>query len=155
MCLMTLWGLFHDFLKGFEELSEDFLMTFWGLSEDFLRTFWQLVEDFLETLRGFFKDCWLACFKITMGPPNILTFWHNMLHYITSWMQKKLELTNRIWQGDNFSKFIKGKHGFYNGGKTEKFKIPFLARKIYQYWSRVYQKVQNSNILGDMFPKKS
>ena len=25
----------------------------------------------------------LACFKMTMGPPNIMTFWHNMLHDIT------------------------------------------------------------------------
>ena len=25
----------------------------------------------------------LACFKITMGPPNIMTFWHSMLHDIT------------------------------------------------------------------------
>ena len=26
----------------------------------------------------------LACFKMIMGPPNILTFCHIMLHYITS-----------------------------------------------------------------------
>ena len=24
----------------------------------------------------------VACFKMTMGPPNIMTFWHNMLHDI-------------------------------------------------------------------------
>ena len=59
-------------------------------------------------------------FQNDIGPPNILTFWHIMLHYITSWMQQKLELTKRIWQGDNFLKFIKVKHGFYNEGKTEK-----------------------------------
>ena len=53
---------------------------------------------------------------------------------------------NRNRQVDNFSKFIKGKHGFYNGGKTEKIEIPFLARKIDQYWSIVYKKLQNSNI---------
>ena len=41
---------------------------------------------------------------------------------------KKLELNNRNWEGDDFSKFIKGKHGFDNGGETEKFEIPFLAR---------------------------
>ena len=48
-----------------------------------------------------------------------------------------------------------GKLGFYNGGKSENFEIPFLARKIYQYWSRVYQKMWNSNIWGGMFSKKS
>ena len=48
-----------------------------------------------------------------------------------------------------------GKHGFYNGGKSENFKIQFLARKIYQYGSTVYQKMQNSNIWGGMFSKKS
>ena len=66
------------------------------------------------------EDCKVACFKMTMGPVNIMTFWHNMLHDITGWMQQKLELMNRNWQVDNFSKFLKGKHGFYNGGKTEK-----------------------------------
>ena len=25
----------------------------------------------------------LACFKMTMTPPNIMTFWDNMLHEIT------------------------------------------------------------------------
>ena len=68
---------------------------------------------------------------------------------------KKLELMNRNWQVDDFSKFIKGKHGFYNEGKTEKFEIPFLARKIGQYWSRVHRKMQNRKIWGGMFPKKS
>ena len=97
----------------------------------------------------------ITCFKMTMGSPNIMTFWHNMLHDITGWMQKKLELMNRNWQVDNFSKFIKGKHGFYNKGKTEKFEIPFLARKIDQYWIRIYQKVRNSNIWGGMFSNKS
>ena len=53
---------------------------------------------------------------------------------------------------------IMGKHGFYNRGKSENFKIQFLARKIYQYGSTVYQKMQNSNIWGGgggMFSKKS
>ena len=50
---------------------------------------------------------------------------------------------------------IKGKHRFYNGGKQENFEIPFLARKSGQYWSRVYQKMRNSNIWGGMFSKKS
>ena len=66
-------------------------------------------------------------------------------------MQNKLELINKNGQVNDFSMFIKGKHGFYNGEKNEKFEIPFLARKIYQYWSRVYQKVQNSNIFGVCF----
>ena len=39
--------------------------------------------------------------------------------------------------------------------KLKKIKDPFLARKFFQYWSRVYQKVHNSNIFGGMFPKKS
>ena len=50
---------------------------------------------------------------------------------------------------------IKGKHRFYNGGKHENFDFPFLARKIGQHWSRVYQKMRNSNIWGGMFSKKS
>ena len=54
-----------------------------------------------------------------------------------------------------FLKIIKGKHGFYNGGKIENFDILFLARKMYQYWSRIYQKMRNSNIWGCMFSKKS
>ena len=37
-----------------------------------------------------------------------------------------------------FLKIVKGKHGFYNVGKIENFEILFLARKIYQYWSRIY-----------------
>ena len=114
-----------------------------------------VLSDLFLELR---QENWLprvACFKMTMSPPNIMTFWHNMLYDITGWMQKKIELMNRNWQVDNFSKFIKGKHGFYKGGKTEKFEIPFLARIIYQYWSRVYQKMQNSKIWGGMFPTKS
>ena len=27
-------------------------------------------------------QCILACFKMTMGSPNIMTFWHKMLHDI-------------------------------------------------------------------------
>ena len=54
-----------------------------------------------------------------------------------------------------FFKIIKGKHGFYNGGEIEIFKIPFLARKIFQYWSRIYQKMRNSNIWGGIFSEKS
>ena len=34
------------------------------------------------------------------------------------------------------------------------FEIHFLARKIYQYGSTVYQKIQNSNIWGGIFSKK-
>ena len=41
---------------------------------------------------------------------------HATLYYKLN--AKKLELTYRIWQGDDFSKFMKGKHGFYNGGKN-------------------------------------
>ena len=67
---------------------------------------------------------------------------------------KKIELMNKNWQVDNFSKFIQGKHGFYNGGKTEKFEIPFLAKKIGQYWSRVHRKMQNRNIRGVCFLRK-
>ena len=70
-------------------------------------------------------------------------------------MQQKLEFMNRNGQSAIFSKFIKGKHGFYNGGKTEKFKIQLLARKVDQYWPIVYQKMRNSNILGGIFHKKS
>ena len=51
-------------------------------------------------------------------------------------------------------KVIKGNHRFYNGGQTENFEIQFFARKICQYGSTVYQKMQNSNIWGGMFSKK-
>ena len=27
----------------------------------------------------FSKPRWVACFKMTLGSPNIMTFWHNML----------------------------------------------------------------------------
>ena len=43
----------------------------------------------------------------------------------------------------------------YNGAKPKKFEIDFLGRKIDQYYSRVYQKLWNSNIWGGMFSKKS
>ena len=46
------------------------------------------------------------------------------------------------------------KCGFYNGGKSEDFEIQFLARTIYQYWSRVYQKMWNSDIWGVCFLRK-
>ena len=75
--------------------------------------------------------------------------WHYMLN------AKKFKLLNRKWQVDVFSKFIKGKHGFFNWGKTENFEIPFLARKIGKFWSRVHRQMQNRNIWGGMFPKKS
>ena len=55
-------------------------------------------------------------------------------------MLKKIEEMNKKLQVENFSKFIKGKYGFYNWGKTEKFEITFLTRKNYQYWSIVYKK---------------
>ena len=54
-----------------------------------------------------------------------------------------------------FFKVIRGKHGIYNGGKVNNFEIPFLARKIYQYWIRIYQKMRNSYIWGGMFSNKS
>ena len=47
-----------------------------------------------------------------------------------------------------------GNSPIYNGGKNLNFEIQFLAKKIYQYGSTVYQKMQNSNIWGGMFPKK-
>ena len=49
---------------------------------------------------------------------------------------------------------IKGKHRFYNGGKHEHFDFPLLTRKIGQNWSRVYQKMRNSNIWGVCFLRK-
>ena len=51
--------------------------------------------------------------------------WHYRLN------AKKIRINEQKLPVDNFSKFIKGKHGFYNGEKTEKCEIPFLARKIY------------------------
>ena len=96
-----------------------------------------------------------TCFKMTMCPPNIMTFWHNMLHDITGWMQKKLELMNINWQVDNFSKFIKGKHGFYEGGKTEKFEIPFLLEKFTNIGPEYTKRYRIATFGGSMFPKKS
>ena len=79
---------------------------------------------------------------------------HASWHY--KWNAKKIELMNRNWQVNDFSEFIKGKHGFYNGGKTEKkLKSFFWLKKIGQYWSRVHRKMKNRNIWGGMFNKKS
>ena len=48
-----------------------------------------------------------------------------------------------------------GNNIFDNGKNKAIFEINFLDRKIYQYCSRVYQKMQNSNIWRGMFSKKS
>ena len=48
-----------------------------------------------------------------------------------------------------------GNHGFYNWAKPKKIDIDFSGQKIYQYCSRVYQKMQNSNIWGGMFSEES
>ena len=48
----------------------------------------------------------------------------------------------------------KGKSWILQWGKTFFKKIYFLGRKMYQYCSRVYQKMQNSHIWGCMFSKK-
>jgi hypothetical protein len=68
---------------------------------------------------------------------------------------KKLEYLARNCGLATILKILMGKRGFYNGGRSENLEIPFLARKIYQYWSRVYQKMWNSNIWGVCFFKKS
>ena len=81
-----------------------------------------------ENLSCGFSKTWLDCFKMTMGPQNIMTFWHNMLHDITGWMQKN-ELMNRKWQGHNYSKFIKGKHGFDKGVRRKNLKSYFWPKK--------------------------
>ena len=94
----------------------------------------------------------LACFKMTIGPPNIMTIWHNILHDIDC---KKNNKWTEIDRSPFFSMFIKGKHRSYYWGKTEKLEIPFLARKVDQYWLRVYRKMRNSNIWWGMFPNKS
>ena len=65
----------------------------------------------------------------------------------------KIKLNKLLYQG--FFKIIKAKPGFYNRGKVKNFEISFLARKNYQYCIRMYQKMQNSNIWGAMFSKKS
>ena len=48
-----------------------------------------------------------------------------------------------------------GNHEFYKGTKPLKDLIDFLGWKIYQYCSRVYQKIRNSKILVVCFLKKS
>ena len=40
-------------------------------------------------------------------------------------MERKFELMNRNGQDDDFSKFIKGKHVFYKGGKLKILKYHF------------------------------
>jgi hypothetical protein len=65
----------------------------------------------------------------------------------------KIYLNKLPYRG--FLKIIKAKHGFYNGGKVKNVEISFLARKIYQYWIRIYQKMWNSNICGGMFCNKN
>ena len=53
------------------------------------------------------------------------TTWHYRLN-----AEEKLELMNRNWQVHDFLMFIKGKHGFYNGGKTQKLKSHFWPDKL-------------------------
>ena len=43
---------------------------------------------------------------------------------------------------------------FIMEGKQKKIKSHFRQKKIDQYWSREYQKMQNSNIWGDFWPEK-
>ena len=66
---------------------------------------------------------------------------------------------NRVYEkklaGRRASLVYKGKSWIYNGAKPKKVEIYFFGRKIYQYCSRVYQKMWNSNIWGGMFSKKS
>ena len=61
------------------------------------------------------------------------------------------------WNGPGTARiyFIKGKHGFYNGAKPKKIEINLSDRKIYQFCSKVYQKMRNSNIWGGMFSNKN
>ena len=68
---------------------------------------------------------------------------------------KKIEYLAKNCGHATIFKVLMENCGFYNGGKSENFEIPFLARTIYQYWSRVYQKMWNSIIWGGMFSKKS
>ena len=65
---------------------------------------------------------------MTIGPPNIMTIWRNMLHDITNGMQEKNRNYEQKLTARRFSKFIKGKHGFYDGGKL-KILNPILVRK--------------------------
>jgi hypothetical protein len=57
---------------------------------------------------------------------------------------------NLAWNCDlaTIFKVLMGKRWFYNDGKSENFEIPFSARTIHQWWSRVHQKMQNINIGG-------
>ena len=60
----------------------------------------------------------------------------------------------RNWPVAAHIRFIKGDHGFYNGAKSKKIQIDFWDQKIYQYCSRVYQKMRNTNIWGVCFLRK-
>ena len=83
-----------------------------------------------------------------------LVFFHNLLPSNIRSMGKKRIYPNKL-PYRRFFKVINAKHGFYNGGKVKNFEISFLARKIYQYWIRIYQNMRNSNIWVGMFSNKS
>ena len=76
------------------------------------------------------------------------------LYTINESTAKKIEFSSGKFCLATFFKGYNGKTWIYNGGKSEHFKIQFLARKIYQYGATVYQKMQNSNIWEGMFSKK-
>ena len=82
-----------------------------------------------------------------------MTFWQNMLHDITSKMQKKL-INKQKLTGQPFFKVYKGNHGFYKGEKLKNLKSHFWPEKITNIGPEYTKKMQNSNILGVRFLRK-
>ena len=70
-------------------------------------------------------------------------------------MQKKLEYLARNCGLATILKVLMGKHGFYNGGKSENFEIQLLARKKSTNIGLDYSKRCGRSIFGGMFSKKS
>ena len=51
----------------------------------------------------------IACFKMTLGSQNLMTFWHSMLHDITGWMPTKIRINEQKLTGWRFFEVYKGK----------------------------------------------
>ena len=61
---------------------------------------------------------------------------------------------NKNLQVAAFSKFITGKHGFFNGGKTEKISSNFWPDKLTNIGPESTKKMRNSNIWRVCFLRK-
>ena len=104
------------------------------------------------------SNAWVSLFQNN----NWSSKYNDILAQHAKWYYRlnanKIKLMNRNWQGDDFSKFIKGKHGFYRGEKLQKIKISFVAKKITYIGPEYSKRCKKNNIFfwgGGMFPEKS